>query len=329
MLDIVFGDSACGSLKMAQRYGEGAFHAGGIGVIVTHHDGSEPSAKEIAEAQKEAVERQRLAWERGKPLGGNPGDVFGFNLALSVGDISEATPGPRRLRVMEWLYSIYPDDEADEATGSWLPKEIQRCQDTLQTLRARATQGEALRLWVSDKPDDLCGLYWFMAQAENWGEARISLVRLPPWEAAEDGHIVQRAGWGEVAPGEWHRYLPLETPAPPLFRQFCAEQWRALQKENAPLRAVLNGRLVSAPATLYDSFIEREIAAEGEVFHEAMVVGRVLGNYQLGIGDAWVALRIEEMIGRGVLQPVDAVPKDKPLYHRRLKKSGQAPAAPL
>ena len=50
------------------------------------------------------------------------------------------------------------------------------------------------------------------------------------------------------------------------------------------------------PETLYDGFIRREIAAEAGAFHEAKLIGRVLGKYKLGVGDAWIALRIEEMI---------------------------------
>jgi hypothetical protein len=74
------------------------------------------------------------------------------------------------------------------------------------------------------------------------------------------------------------------------------------------------------PETLYDDLIVREIAAEDEEFHEAMVIGRVLGKYQLGIGDSWVALRIEEMIRAGKLQVVKELAEDSPIYHRILKK---------
>ena len=63
---------------------------------------------------------------------------------------------------------------------------------------------------------------------------------------------------------------------------------------------MLNGRLVSVPETLYDGFITREIAAAADEFHEANLIGRILGKYELGIGDAWVAHRIECMIKAGI-----------------------------
>ena len=123
-----------------------------------------------------------------------------------------------------------------------------------------------------------------------------------------------------MAPGEWHRDLSLQRTATVRFQQVCASHWRTLQIENAPLRVVLNGQLVSVPETLYDSFIIREIAIESEEFHEAKLIGKVLGKYNLGIGDSWVALRIEEMIRGGKLKVITSADEDAPIYHRILRK---------
>ena len=82
--------------------------------------------------------------------------------------------------------------------------------------------------------------------------------------------------------------------------------------------------LKPGPENLYDPVIIREIEAESGEFQEAMIIGRVLGKYQLGIGDSWVALRIEEMIRAGKLETVTEAAENMPLYHRVLKrKSGQ------
>ena len=86
------------------------------------------------------------------------------------------------------------------------------------------------------------------------------------------------------------------------------------------MRAMLNGRLVSMQATLYDGFIRREIAAESETFHEARLIGKLLGKHGLGVGDAWIALRIEEMIHSGELETVTESADDMPIYHRVLRK---------
>jgi len=318
MIDIVFSDSACGSLKLAQHYGSGSY-CGGVGVVVIHTDGSKATEKEIEAAQREAEEKNRLRWERSVPMGGNPADVFGFNLALSVGDISENEPGTLRRQELEHLYSIHPSDVGLEAAQILL----QSAQDNLKTVCNRAVMGEDIRIWYSNQPDELCGLNWFMAQLNQWGGpfGQVYLVKLPEWEANEEGNIIQTNSWGELDPGEWHRYLTLQRLAPPVFCQSCAAHWRVLQTENALLRAMLNGQLVSAPETLYDDFILREIAAADDTFQEAMVIGRALTKYRLGIGDAWVALRIEEMLRTGKLEAVTEAADDMPIYHRLLKKT--------
>ena len=99
-----------------------------------------------------------------------------------------------------------------------------------------------------------------------------------------------------------------------------ALEWRRLQEENAPLRVVLNGQLVSAPEDIYDEFILRELAVRKDEFLEAYLIADVMGKYQLGIGDAWLALRIETMVQKGILEVVKAAPEDGPVYRRMLRK---------
>ena len=320
MIDIVFGDSACGSLKMAQHYGDGdyASHGGAIGVIGSHAEGTAFSPEELESLQHEVEERERLAWEAAVPMGGNPADVFGFSLSLSVGDISEDIPGAKRQEVLAWLYSIYPDDMGQEVAQDLL----EPMEKTLATIAGRIKTGEALRLWYSASPDELCGLYWFVdwLNRQDLLQGALFLVRLPLWAGNPDGTVAYLTDWGGVAPGAWAQYAALQTSAPAGFRQECTRYWQRMQEENAPLRTVVNGQLLSVPDTWYDGFITREIDRMEPVFQEATVIGQVLGRYRLGIGDTWVAHRIEGMIRAGKLLPVTTPVKDAPLYHRMLKK---------
>lgn len=98
-------------------------------------------------------------------------------------------------------------------------------------------------------------------------------------------------------------------------------RWAQLQKENAPLRIYLNGSLQSVPETIYDSFILRELEAQPDEFMEAHAIGTILGKYQLGIGDVWVALRIEQFIQEGMLEVLTTSDRGWPIYRRMLCKS--------
>lgn len=319
MIEIVFGDSTCGSLKMAQSYGRGKYQSGAIGVSLSHDDGRPVTEKEIEDARREYDEKNRLAWENATPLGGKAADVYEFNLNLSVGNIAEIKLGPERQGVLEQMHSSFPNENKHQVVQEML----NRAKNNLEIVCERVSAGEDLRIWYSNQPDELCGIYWFMAQLNQMKEqcGQIYMIKLPEWESDEKNHIIRRVSWGEVAPGEWGRYLPLQVRVSPTVCKSFAFHWRMLQNENAPLRAMLNGQLVSVSETIYDAYITREIAAEAEEFNEAKIIGRVLGKYQLGISDYWVALRIEEMIQEGKLEIVTEAPKNYPIYHRILKKS--------
>lgn len=316
MMEIVFSESAGGALKMAQRYGEGPYIGEASAICIKHKDGRPATPEEREEAQRAMKEWERLEWERAVPLGGRSCDVYGLGLYLSVGDIAESTPGPRRLSALAALYDLPPEDAAQQAA-----RHFNWTLEALEDARARAVAGEAIRIWYSSQPEELCGLFWFMDQLEQWQapDAPLALIKLPDWEPVPAGQQLPRsASWAGIAPGQWHRYLPLLKPAPPQFRQGCAARWRALQRENAPLRAVVSGRLVSVPADFYDGFIRNEIAREQGDFEEAAVLGRVL-SLQLGIGDALIAGRIQQMVQSGALAVVRQAAGDQPSYRRILR----------
>lgn len=86
---------------------------------------------------------------------------------------------------------------------------------------------------------------------------------------------------------------------------------------------MLNGRLISVPESLYDSFILRELENQENEFKEIWLVGQVLGKHQLGIGDAWIALRIEKCIKDGRLISLTVPESDVCIYHRVMQKSGK------
>lgn len=316
MLDVVFSDSACGSLKLAQHFGEGKYNGGCIGIIL---DNEEATEEEITQAQRHAEEEARKEWEAAQPMGGNPGDVYGFGLGLSVGDISEDTPKSVRRSV---LCELAHFDLSLPGIVEQIDHSMDSATKGLTDVLNRSANGETVRLWYSNQPDEICGFYWMTAQLNSLKDqcGPISMVRLPPYEQRDDGTIVRRNGWGDVSPGEWYNFLSLEQAMSLVFRRSITAQWRSLQQENAPLRAVLNGHLVSVPADFYDSFIRRELAKAPDEFHEAHVIGNIMGRFQLGIGDGWIANRIETMITSGELEIVTQAPDDGPSYRRFLRK---------
>ena len=106
MIEIVFGESACGSLKIAQTYGKGKYRGSAVSIFMRHEDGSVPSSDEMKKAQLQAQEQERIAWENAIPLGGKSSDVYCFDMALSVGDISDNGIGEQRKNVFKKMLSV-------------------------------------------------------------------------------------------------------------------------------------------------------------------------------------------------------------------------------
>lgn len=318
MVEVVFGASAQGGLRQAQHYGEGPWHGAIFGVMLSSTDGRPVSKREIQAARRRAEEQSRREWEEAIPLGGNPRDIYCLNLALSMGDISEETPGPLRQQALEEL--LRAAWNAEEARQK-VQKKWEESRAALEAVVARSTAGETVRVWYSQQSDELCGVCFLLERLQSAGSAGpVSLVELPQWEERPDGTMVHRLGWGEVGPGEWGRLAAAAYTPSPARQRFFANCWRQLRWKNAPLRAVVNGQLMGVPADFYDGFIRWAIAAADREFHQGQLIGRVLG-YQLGIGDAWVALRMEEMLRRGLLEAVTQAPPDRPAYHRILRRT--------
>ncbi len=318
MIEIVFGDSAYGSLNVAQSYGKGKYHGGAVSVFLRKENGIEPTPEEIEAAQKQAEEKARQDWENAIPLGSSREDLYCFPIALSIGVISEKEIGTQRKSALELLFSIYPAAMKAELDIASI---LQKANDNLSAVMKRYAGGEAVRIWYSDSPDELCGMYWLAAQLYPLkSSAPVYLVKLPNWEYQSENTMISKNGWGEVAPGEWGKYIALQEEARPVLLSSFAAKWSQLQKENAPLRVALNGKLQSVSADIYDSFILREIAAQPDEFKMAVVIGNVLGKYQLGIGDAWVSIRIDKMIEKGILEIAEAAPEGDIKYRCILRK---------
>lgn len=312
MLEVLFSDSAAGSMKVGMCHGSEI--GGCVGVIATDEKGLPVSPEETARLQRETEEKERRRWAEALPLEGDPRDILPLSLALSVGPIDEEGIGPLREETLTRLLSIYPEGQQTAA------EILANARRRLDTLLIRAPQ-EPVRLWVDHTPDAACGLRWVLAQLQPLGLENLDLrvVELPAQAPHEEGGLILR-NLGELHPGEWGRLAREARVLPAGQAAALVTQWRMLQSENAPLRAVLNGVLVSADESLYDPYLRRVLDELPETFSEAILIGRTLGRFQLGFGDAWLALRVERWIADGKLQVVSTPEPDSPLYHRMLRK---------
>lgn len=289
MLELCFDMSTRGALRVAQHCGRGG--KGAVGVIVAASDQGDPAvAEQEARRAAEAFRRHQEELEREAiPLGGDPGDVMTLSLGLDMGDIREPLGEVRHQLLKQW----YDWDEvADRDWG--------RCLEAAEHLKA-VGPGDTVRIWVDRTPASACGLLHAASLLKDT-KAAVHVVALPPWRERPDGVVETYLGWGEVEPERFGHFLSREEPVPPLALGAMAHRWEVLQKENAPLRAVVNGQVRSVGEDFYDDLIRRHIP-EGQT-KIANIIGNVLGQEWPGIGDVWLAERIRWMLSTGELRMV-------------------------
>ena len=297
MLELCFDMSTRGALRVAQHCGRGG--KGAVGVIVAASDQGDPAvAEQEARRAAEAFRRHQEELEREAiPLGGDPGDVMTLSLGLDMGDIREPLGEVRHQLLKQW----YDWDEvADRDWG--------RCLEAAEHLKA-VGPGDTVRIWVDRTPASACGLLHAASLLKDT-KAAVHVVALPPWRERPDGVVETYLGWGEVEPERFGHFLSREEPVPPLALGAMAHRWEVLQKENAPLRAVVNGQIRSVGEDFYDGLIRRHIP-EGQT-KIANIIGNVLGQERPGIGDVWLAERIRWMLSTGELRMVR---EDKEMFY--------------
>ena len=139
-------------------------------------------------------------------------------------------------------------------------------------------------------------------------QTTLSVVRIPE-HIQKNNSIISYSGAGEILPEVIEAFTEYEEAISELQRKVYANIWNILVRENAPLRAVINGRLIGVPKDFYD-FALRANMPDGE-FMIARLIGKTL-NQIPSVGDRWLFLRIQAMLKTGELVAVSAADGDHP-----------------
>lgn len=323
MLEIVFDECSAAGLKMAQHYGEGSAPTGDIGVSIKPASPDDPplSEQQMQEVLRHALETERRRWEKAVPLGGNPGDVLALPGRWDIGPLAGGFDGPARREVLIRLLDTWPQsDPAPEAE-----KLLEQVRTSLQRILAAGREGEPLRVWVSDLANDACGLRWLMNElykAESRSE--VSLVALPRYDCRPDQEVIcEHRGWFEAGPGEWGRFVPQAQAVTPLLCRVLAKEWRRLEAEDAPLRAVVNGQPVSVAADFFDPFLRRALAKLPATFRGGELISQMIVDYPNVSRDGLVWLRMQALIADGTLEQLAEPRPDCPRYDCLLRQTAR------
>lgn len=310
MIEVVFSDSEKGSMKAGKHFKK---EIGGVTSVLIS-DGEQLTQEEYNRVLDEARRRQEQEWREGKPLGGNSEDVVGLSFVLDMGDISAPVTDLSRKEFITQMFTADRWDELQDMEDS-VNRFWDGCLSDWNKLTTRAKAGEPVRIWYSNAPYSMCGLYHAIDSLKDYG-CRVSAVKLPTFMPRGEREVESAVSWGEITPGKFAQYLPLETEIPGSVQRAIGMEWEQLKRENAPLRVVLNGKLHGAEWNFYDCFIRKEIP-DG-TFKVGQLIGSVLGRNQLGIGDWLIAQRIKKMVGSGEMTVVQ---RNSAFYGTTLKRN--------
>jgi hypothetical protein len=293
MLEVVFSDSEKGSMKVAKNYNEKNMIGGAVSYI-----GKKPTKAELEKHFE------------GQAVGGTSQDVVNMGFSLDIGDISGAIDGNERKNVFRKVWGRFDFDNKEQEQF------FQNQRKDMEKLLSVAKDGIPIRIWKSNAPYSTCGFY-FVCNILKSIDCNISVVSLPKYKPISENELIEYSHWGEVQAGKFYQFLPLEKQLTQIEKRAFSGHWRDLMIENAPLRAIINGKLTSVPENFYDFIITKNLPDSD--FIMARFIGRLLGEYSLGISDSWYALRIDKMIEENKLIVVENKDPSRP-YGKVLRK---------
>jgi hypothetical protein len=295
MIELVFGDSAAGALKYAKSMKHGTkTRAEGVASGIIGESGWRPA------------EQEPKIWQ-GQDISGSPADVAPLTLALDIGDISGGISS--RKAVLDMLFDGFPGyiGVADDM--------LRVSERSLTRLDKAKKSSDEIRIWLCEgDPSELCGLC-FVCDFLDGSDAQVSVIRIPK-HIEKDGAVINYRSTGEIDAEMFGGFVGLETMLSPAEREAYSDEWARLVRENAPLRAYINGALISVPEDFYDFAIRASIP-EGE-FESVRLIGKAL-IMMPGVGDRWLNLRINEMLKTGELVELSPTTEGHP-YTAVLKR---------
>ena len=230
----------------------------------------------------------KIALHRENGLGS---DIVYLPLLLDIGDISQPVLSKSR---RDLIYKMLYQEQwcADKEMKSSLKALGNAYSQELIRLKEYLKSGETLRIWYSDAPYSICGMIWLCGKLCRY-KGEVYAVKLPRLIVKGDT-AVEYSDWGEVEPHMFAEMMPSQRWLTQAEIHANAFRWDELKRENAPLRAVVNGSVISVPDNFYDFLIWKYLGEEP--IREVELIGQILGKNQLGIGDWWYAARIDKYI---------------------------------
>ena len=221
-------------------------------------------------ASMKAGKKKSLKREPAERVEETPEEVICLGFLLDIGDIRENVDSADRKTL---IYDLY----TQEAWGKdpEVDAELRNLADVyvreMQRLKNYLEEGETIRIWYSDAPYSVCGFYHVCSILSEYDNP-VRVVKIPEY-IVRGNEIISYRNWGEVAAEEFAGFLPYERELSREEVRMYRSLWMELQEENTPLRAIINGKIMSVGENFYDFLIWKELTKKP--IKEARLICRV------------------------------------------------------
>jgi hypothetical protein len=118
---------------------------------------------------------------------------------------------------------------------------------------SRALAADDCTVWFTRRaPAEYCG---FLAWMELAGDRTYNVVDVTDVRSTADGRLIFTIGAIDHSDVDYESLVARAGPLAPEAREAYALRWKALKQEDAALRVLANGELVSAPIEFYDDLL--------------------------------------------------------------------------
>ena len=238
-------------------------------------------------------------------------ELYVFAFMFDVGDLSQPIDSQYRNDLIVSFYSQIDFEKVDEEE---LMKSISEFYyGGLKEVEEHMKKGEEFRLWVSNTPQSILGLYYFCNIVKEYDNAVYVLE--PPKDLKGFEGNVGCVSWDEIHTKGFQQSLGLERKLSKEEINNYSELWKKQVQDNYPLRVLLNSRIVGVEEDFYDFLIERILG--DEPIKEILLIGRLLSEYRISVDYYWFVKRIDYMIDTGKIEVID---KEETSWTRRIRR---------
>ncbi len=255
MYFLCFNKSVQGMLKInccGKKLKGSMTNYGIIGIIKSENKAENNfSEHEIYENFKEEAEYEEPLFDISSR------NVLCLPLNLSVGNIEEDFFAENSVRKQNFIKRHSEFLSGSIATKEQLVKSAQEDWEnavndynTLLNLK----KGEKVFVWIDYSCDSLCSLL-FAADVLKYSNIEFEAVFVPRYKEQINGTVMDSVDWGEFDYNDLKNNLFNRRIFTKNELNALSLKWSELKRENSDLRVFLNGRIISAAKSFYDSFI--------------------------------------------------------------------------